>query len=101
LAEQKIAVSLYSQNGLIMAKEKLYRNVNGEYLYLFNWIGGGFNDVWAPSKREAYAKVVRENKEHEKKNPTYVKLRPDYKSMRRCTYSEYQAQNRMGWMMSM
>lgn len=25
-------------------KEKLYRNKYGEYLYLFNWIGGGFND---------------------------------------------------------
>jgi hypothetical protein len=86
---------------IIMAKEKLYRSVNGEYLYLFNWIGGGFNDVWAPSIREAYAKVVRENKEHEKKYPTHVKLRPDYKTMRKCTYSEYQAQNRMGWMMSM
>ena len=42
-----------------MAKEKLYRSVNGEYLYLFNWTSGGFNDVWAKSKREAYAKVVR------------------------------------------
>jgi hypothetical protein len=83
-----------------MAKEKLYRNVNGEYLYLFNWIGGGFNDVWAPSKREAYARVMREQKEHEKKYPTHVKLRPDYKSMRKCTYSQYQEQNRMGWMMS-
>ena len=84
-----------------MAKEKLYRSVNGEYLYLFNWIGGGFNDVWAPSKREAYARVMREHKEHEKKYPTHVKLRPDYKSMRKCTYSQYQEQNRMCWMMSM
>jgi len=57
--------------------------------------------VWAKSKREAYAKVVREHKEHEKKYPTHVKLRPDYKTMRKCTYSQYQAQNRMGWMMSM
>jgi len=24
-----------------MSKEKLYRNKDGEYLYLFNWIGGG------------------------------------------------------------
>jgi hypothetical protein len=86
---------------IIMAKEKLYRSFNGEYLYLFNWIGGGFNDVWAPSKREAYAKVMREQKEHEKKYPTHVKLRPDYKTMRKCTYSQYQEQNRMGWMMSM
>jgi hypothetical protein len=89
------------KNNLSMAKEKLYRSVNGDYLYLFNWIGGGFNDVWAPSKREAYAKVMREQKEHEKKYPTRVKLRPNYKSMRKCTYSQYQEQNRMGWMMSM
>lgn len=45
-----------------MAKEKLYRNVDGEYLYLFNWTCSGFNDVWAKSKQEAYAKVMRENK---------------------------------------
>jgi hypothetical protein len=81
-------------------KEKLYRNQQGEYLYLFNWTCGGFNDVWAPSKKEAYAKVVKQRKESELENPTHVKLRPDYKSMRRCTYSEYQKQNALGWMMS-
>jgi hypothetical protein len=77
-----------------------YRSISGEYLYLFNWIGGGFNDVWARSKREAYAKVIRESKRHEKEYPTHVKLRPDYGSMRRCTYEEYQQQNKMGWMLS-
>ena len=77
-----------------------YRNLTGEYLYLFNWIGGGFNDVWAPSKREAYAKVMRERKKHENEYPTHVKLRPEYESMRRCTYDEYQQQYRMGWMLS-
>ena len=81
--------------------ERLLKNSKGEYRYQFNWIGGGFNDVWAKSKREAYAKVVREHKEREKKYPTHVKLRPDYKTMRKCTYSEYQEQNKMGWMMSM
>lgn len=84
-----------------MKKEKLYKNVNGEFLYLFNWIGGGFNDVWAPNKKEAYRRVVNERKDWEEKNPTYSKLRPDYKSMRRCTYSQYQVQNRLGWMLSM
>ena len=84
-----------------MAKEKLYRSVNGDYLYLFNWIGGGFNDVWAPSKREAYARVMRERKDSEEKYPKNAKLRPDYKSMRRCTYSQYQEQNKLGWMLSM
>ena len=83
-----------------MKTEKLYRNTKGEYLYLFNWIGGGFNDVWASNKREAYSRVVNERKECERENPTHVKLRPDYNSMSRCTYSEYQSQNRMGWMMS-
>ena len=101
LVESKLVLSLYSQNDKDMAKEKLYRSVNGEYLYLFNWIGGGFNDVWASSKREAYAKVMRERRESAKKYPTHVKLTPDYNSMRKCTYTEYQAQNRMGWMMSM
>ena len=80
-------------------KEKLFRNTEGEYLYLFNWIGGGFNDVWAKSKKEAYRKVVKERKEWEEKNPTHVELRPDYKSMRRCTYTQYQEHNRKGWMM--
>jgi len=84
-----------------MAKEKLYRNGNGEYLYLFNWIGGGFNDVWAPNKREAYKRVMKERKESEEKYPGGTKLRPDYDSMRRCTYSQYQEQNKMGWMLSM
>ena len=83
-----------------MKKEKLYRNVNSEYLYLFDWISGGFNDVWAPNKKEAYRRVVNDRKAWEEKNPTHSVLRPDYKSMRRCTYSQYQAQNRLGWMLS-
>jgi hypothetical protein len=37
----------------------------------------------------------------EKKYPDNVKLRPDYKSLRRCTYSQYQEQNKLGWMMTM
>jgi hypothetical protein len=82
-------------------KEKLYRNTQGEYLYLFNWTSGGFNDVWAPSKKEAYRRVVNERKEWESKNPTYSQLRPDYKSMRRCTYSQYQSQNSLGWSLCM
>ena len=82
-----------------MTKEKLYRSVNGDYLYLFNWIGGGFNDVWAPSKKDAYARIMKERKESELKYPSHVKLRPDYKSLRKCTYSQYQEQNRFGWIM--
>jgi len=83
-----------------MAREKLYRSVNGDYLYLFNWKCGGFNDVWAPNKREAYKRVMQEQKKHESEYPTHTKLRPDYDSMRRCTYSQYQEQNKMGWLLS-
>jgi hypothetical protein len=82
-----------------MTKEKLYRSTNGDYLYLFNWIDGGFNDVWAPTKKEAYKRIMEERKQSESKYPSLVKLRPDYKSLRRCTYSQYQEQNKLGWML--
>ena len=59
-----------------MAKEKLYRSVNGDYLYLFNWIDGGFNDVWAPSKKEAYKRVMNEALDTEKRYPDHAKLLP-------------------------
>ena len=42
----------------------------------------------------------KDEKDWEEKNPAYSKLRPDYKSMRRCTYSQYQSQNQLGWMLS-
>ena len=84
-----------------MSKEKLLRNQKGEYLCLFNWQGGGFNDVWASNKKEAYQRVMSERKEWEEKNPTFVKLRPVYDSMRRATFSQYQEQNKLGWMLSM
>ena len=84
-----------------MTKEKLFKNTSGEYLYLFNWENGGFNDVWASSKKEAYARIIKERKESELKYPDNIKLRPDYKSLRKCTYSQYQEQNKMGWMMTM
>jgi len=83
-----------------MSKEKLLQNEKGEYLYLFDWENGGFNDVWAPNKKEAYKRVVNECKDWEEKNPTYVKLRPVYNSMRRATFSQYQEQNKLGIMMS-
>jgi hypothetical protein len=82
-----------------MVKKKLYRSVNGDYLYLFNWVNGGFNDVWAPNKKEAYKKVMNEVLDTEKKFPHFTKLRPDYKSLRRCTYSQYEEQNKLGWML--
>lgn len=53
-----------------MARQKLLKNVHGHYNYQFNWIDCnghtcGFNDVWAPNKREAVKLAKKmENKAH-------------------------------------
>jgi hypothetical protein len=41
-------------------REKLLKNSAGQYRYLFNWIGGGFNDVWAKNLKEFKAEVKRQ-----------------------------------------
>lgn len=33
-------------------RENLLRNSKGQYRYQFNWIGGGFNDIWAKNLKE-------------------------------------------------
>ncbi len=76
------------------------KNNTGEYLYLFNWIGGGFNDVWAPNMGEARRRVSREQKAWKKKYPDSVLLKANPKSFRKASYKQYEAQNRMGWMLS-
>lgn len=70
--------------------KKIYKSVNGEKLYLFNFIGGGFNDVWAKTKAEAIKKA---------KSLYSIPVNPA--SFRTCTFEQYQEQNRLGWMMSM
>ena len=84
-----------------MATEKLIRDKDGRYNYLFNWIGGGFNDVWAFNMKEARDIVKKQCKESEKKYPTHVKLVADSKSFRKATRKMSDEQNRMGWMMTM
>jgi|SaaInl1SG_22_DNA_1037389.scaffolds.fasta_scaffold02487_16 hypothetical protein len=110
-----------------MAKrEKLWRNVNNEYNYQFNWIDEngdttGFNDVWAANKREAVKRAKKmETKAHwslwsedERKYitvPNEVKgqghcfrmkgMYVDVKSMYKATYSQANRMNELGWMMS-
>ena len=39
--------------------EKFIRNSKGEYRYQFNWIGGGFNDIWAKNLKEFRSEVKR------------------------------------------
>lgn len=107
-----------------MAREKLWRNNLGEYNYQFNWIDEdgttcGFNDVWAPNKREAVKRAKKmENKAHwawfngdeyitvPEKVTTgghcfYNKgMYVDTKSMYKAKYSQAERMNRLGWMMS-
>jgi len=91
-----------------MRREKLFRNVRGEYLYLFNFVNEkghpcGFNDIWAPTKRVAYkeARKLYNRKGFEHKEWGWIaSMLVDFDSLRRSTRSEYHDHNRMGVMMS-
>ena len=48
-------------------------------LYTFNWKEGGFNQVWAPTKRDALV-VIRTHFKN-----SLCKLTPDLKSFKRLT----------------
>jgi len=82
----------------------MYKNKEGENYYTFGWLEAqpgsnhfsptsGGNSTWAKTKREAIRKVNGERKEWEKKNPTYVKLRVNETTIRRCKSVE----ESMGW----
>jgi hypothetical protein len=109
-----------------MAREKLLKNLSGEYNYHFNWIDEtgsvcGFNDVWAHTKREAIKKArAMETEAHwslyDPEQRKYVavdapvnngnhcfRMKGIYvkvESMYRATRSEADAMNRLGWMMT-
>jgi hypothetical protein len=97
---KKIFVSL-SKEINDMKKDKLIRDKEGRYNYLFNWIGGGFNSVWAFNVQEARNIVKKEREESAKNYPTHVKLVADPKSFRKATREMSDEQNKMGWMMTM
>ena len=69
---------------------KFYKDAEGDFLWLYNFEGGGFNDVWAKTKEQAVAKASK----------SFSTLIPKADTFRKCTWEEYQAQNRMGNMMS-
>jgi hypothetical protein len=65
------------------------KNKDGEFNWLFNFKGSGFNDVWAKTKDEAIANAKSE-----------FRSEVDETSFRKATEESWDAQNRMGWMMS-
>jgi len=91
-----------------MKREKLYRNIRGEYLYLFNFINEngvscGFNDIWAPTKRVAYqnSKKLYNRKAYQHEQFGWMAaILVDFDSLHRSTRSQYHEHHRMGVMMS-
>ena len=39
--------------------ERLLKNSKGQYRYQFNWVEGGFNDIWAKNLKEFKAQFKR------------------------------------------
>lgn len=69
-------------------KENLLKNSKGQYRYLFNWVGGGFNDIWAKNLIE----FEKELKLQFGANG----LKVDYRTLRKCTPTQSKEWDR-GW----
>jgi len=40
--------------------EKLLKNSKGQYRYQFNWVSGGFNNIWAKNLKEFKVELKRQ-----------------------------------------
>jgi hypothetical protein len=69
-------------------REKLLKNSKGEYRYQFNWVGGGFNQIWAKNLKEFKAEVKRK-----------FSLEVDYNTLHKATASEAKSWDLVGNMM--
>jgi hypothetical protein len=71
--------------------EKLLKNSKGQYRYQFNWIGGGFNDIWAKNLKEFKSELKRQ---FGKSN-----LNVDYNTLHKATKSGARSWDNAGNMM--
>ena len=71
--------------------EKLLKNSNGQYRYQFNWISGGFNDVWA--------KNLKDFKVELKRRFGNSNLDVDYKTLHKATQSGARSWDKAGDML--
>ena len=69
-------------------REKLLKNSKGEYRYQFNWVGGGFNQIWAKNLKEFKAEVKRR-----------FSLEVDYNTLHKATESGARSWDMAGNMM--
>jgi hypothetical protein len=70
-------------------REKLLKNSKGQYRYQFNWIGGGFNDIWAKNIIEFMAEVKRQ----------FGDSKVDYTTLHKATASSAREWDKAGNMM--
>jgi len=72
-------------------KENLLKNSKGQYRYLFNWVGGGFNDIWAKNLTEFRTELKRQF--------GTSGLKVNYDTLHKCTQTQSKEWDRMGNMM--
>jgi hypothetical protein len=74
-----------------LKREKLLKNSKGQYRYQFNWMGGGFNDIWAKNIIEFMAEVKRQFGNSN--------LKVDYTTLHKATESSAKSWDKAGNMM--
>lgn len=57
-------------------RESLLKNSKGQYRYLFNWVGGGWNDIWARDLKEFKLELNRQFPGYEVNYDTLYKATP-------------------------
>jgi hypothetical protein len=71
--------------------ERLLKNSKGQYRYQFNWVSGGFNDIWA--------KNLKEFKSELKRQFGNSNLDVDYKTLHKATESGARSWDKAGDML--
>jgi hypothetical protein len=74
-----------------LKREKLLKNSKGQYRYQFNWVSGGFNDIWAKNIIEFMAEVKRQFGNSN--------LKVDYTTVHKATESSAKSWDKAGNMM--
>jgi len=65
-----------------MSKEELWQNYRGEFLFYWNWEGGGYNTEWAQDPEHLKTVIVEMFGED---------LKPDWSTVRPITRTEWRA----------
>ncbi len=71
--------------------ERLLKNSKGQYRYQFNWVSGGFNDIWAKNLKEFKVELKRQFGNSN--------LDVDYKTLHKATESGARSWDKAGNML--